>query len=222
MINVLFQKKGFTLAEILITIVIIGVISALTIPLLIQKTKEKETIAALHKAYSGLQKALYSVQAKEGEMSVWEIPDAGQSERAEALAKYIIPKMNVTKVCGTGTGCFPDTTYKYLNGENWTDIDSRTDLYKFVLADGMSVAIKLYETSSANSQGFFVDVNGFKPPNTRGKDEFVFLLDTKTNLLSPYGKKKDEDTIKSDCSKTGKGNYCAAYVFKYNKMDYLE
>ncbi|MCR5261787.1 MAG: prepilin-type N-terminal cleavage/methylation domain-containing protein [Candidatus Gastranaerophilales bacterium] len=217
----MLNKNAFTLAEILITIVIIGIIAAATIPVMINKTNQIETMTALNKSYSLIQKALYAAQAKHGGISVWEIPETGNAARAEALANYILPHIHVMKVCGTGSGCFPNTTYKYLNGSEWSNIDQRTDLYKFVMNDGISVAIKMYDDASPNSQGFFVDVNGFKLPNTRGKDEFVFVLDTKTNMIQPYGKLLDDSEIKTNCSKTGDGSYCSTYVLRYNKLDYL-
>ena len=40
-------RKGFTLAEVLITLVIIGVIAALMIPALMNKTNEQETVVAV-------------------------------------------------------------------------------------------------------------------------------------------------------------------------------
>ena len=212
-------KKGFTLAEVLITIVVIGIIAAATIPVMINKTNQIETMTALNKTYSLIQKALYAAQAKHGGISVWEIPATGNAERAEAFANYILPHIHVAKICGTGRGCFPNTTYKYLNGSEWSNIDERTDLYKFVINDGIAVAIKMYDTPG--SQGFFVDVNGFKLPNTRGKDEFVFVLDTNTCMIQPYGKLLDDSEIKTNCSKTGNGNYCSTYILRYNKLDYL-
>lgn len=52
------MKKAFTLAEVLITLGIIGVIAALTLPGLIQGYRKKVTETALKKAYSQLSQAL--------------------------------------------------------------------------------------------------------------------------------------------------------------------
>ncbi len=49
--------SGFTLAEVLITLGIIGVVAALTMPSVINNYKEKETIAKLKKTYSVLSQA---------------------------------------------------------------------------------------------------------------------------------------------------------------------
>ncbi len=51
------MKKGFTLAEVLITLGIIGVVAALTLPSLVAKYKEKQYVTALKKAVSILDNA---------------------------------------------------------------------------------------------------------------------------------------------------------------------
>ncbi|MDR1327072.1 MAG: prepilin-type N-terminal cleavage/methylation domain-containing protein [Heliobacteriaceae bacterium] len=51
------KKKAFTLAEVLITLGIIGVVAALTIPSLIAKHKEKETVSKLKNIFSTLSNA---------------------------------------------------------------------------------------------------------------------------------------------------------------------
>lgn len=52
-------KYGFTLAEVLITLGIIGVVAAMTMPSLIASHKEKETVSKLKKVYSTLSNAFY-------------------------------------------------------------------------------------------------------------------------------------------------------------------
>ena len=52
------KKSGFTLAEVLITLVIIGVIAAMTIPTLLSNTNKQETKTALKKAMSIINQAI--------------------------------------------------------------------------------------------------------------------------------------------------------------------
>lgn len=59
------MKKAFTLAEVLITIGIIGVIAALTIPALINKTNKKELETAFKKQYSTLQQAIMMIKTED-------------------------------------------------------------------------------------------------------------------------------------------------------------
>ena len=53
-------KNGFTLAEVLITLVIVGVIASMTIPTLVHRYKKQEVASKLKKFYSGMQQALNS------------------------------------------------------------------------------------------------------------------------------------------------------------------
>ena len=52
------RKNAFTLSEVLITLVIIGVIAAITVPSLMNNTNAEEYRASLKKAISGLNQAL--------------------------------------------------------------------------------------------------------------------------------------------------------------------
>ena len=55
-------SKGFTLAEVLITLGIIGVVAAMTLPALIQKNQDKELISRTKKVYSELTNTLLLAQ----------------------------------------------------------------------------------------------------------------------------------------------------------------
>ena len=53
--NIIMSKSGFTLAEVLITLGVIGVVAAMTMPSLVAHYKEKQTVVALKKFYSILE-----------------------------------------------------------------------------------------------------------------------------------------------------------------------
>lgn len=53
-----FMKKGFTLAEVLITLGIIGVVAAMTMPSLIQNYRKKEATTRIKKFYSMMSQAV--------------------------------------------------------------------------------------------------------------------------------------------------------------------
>ena len=65
------KKSAFTLAEVLITLGIIGVVAALTIPSLIQKYEEKQTVSQVKKAYSEISQAYMSAVQGEGTPDNW-------------------------------------------------------------------------------------------------------------------------------------------------------
>lgn len=62
---------GFTLAEVLITLGIIGIVAAMTLPVLIANHREKQKVTQLKKVYSVLQQAFLLAQSKHGESKYW-------------------------------------------------------------------------------------------------------------------------------------------------------
>lgn len=228
------KKVAFTLAEVLITLGIIGVVAALTIPSLVQKYQEKQTVSALKKAYSTLQSAYTMAVQEYGTPANWNISVTAQG--ASNLISPFVPYLNVQKKCiGTSAsdyeGCMPNLKYKYLNGNEWANLNSIDTEQKVVLADG---ALLSAEVSSADCSGvynvtlpnkgicglFYVDINGFKKPNQQGKDLFIFWV-TKSGII-PLGLPQDAaSTFVAQCKMTASGNACAAWVIQNENMDYL-
>ena len=78
------MKKGFTLAEVLITLGIIGIVAAMTLPAVVQKKQKLETSARLKKFYSTMQQAIIYSETENGEMQTWTIETGGSNvDRAE-------------------------------------------------------------------------------------------------------------------------------------------
>ncbi len=69
--TLLRKKAAFTLAEVLITLGIIGVVAALTLPSLIQNYHEKQRVTQLKKAYSVMQNAFLMAQEEYGDVTDW-------------------------------------------------------------------------------------------------------------------------------------------------------
>ena len=93
---------GFTLAEVLITLGIIGIIAAMTIPNLVKKWEERAIISKYKKMYSTLANAYYMAVADNGNPEHWAL-----SDRA-SLLKIFEPYLNVTERCYDKRGCVSD------------------------------------------------------------------------------------------------------------------
>ena len=182
------SRKGFTLAEVLITLAIVGIIAVLTIPTLISNYKKKQTVAKLKQTYSVLSQAISMAQVNRGDMSTYDLgyfykvssKDSSFS-REEYLTNffqnYIKPYVKVAK----------DYGYK-IGTVNFDYVRSHPDYY-FKLQSGALVAITFatgcynhLPEGGCDSQGsyyhsliFWVDLNGFDPPNYQGKD--IFLME---------------------------------------------
>ena len=69
------KRNAFTLAEVLITLGIIGVVAAMTLPTLIQKYQDKSDYTHLKKIYSQLLQATLSLEQEYGPVEGWEWTD---------------------------------------------------------------------------------------------------------------------------------------------------
>lgn len=97
---------GFTLAEVLITLAIIGVVAAMTLPTLIQNKQDKELIVRTKKLYSDLSNALVLAQKDLdviGDNSVL----FNTTDSSYEVAKKLGPYLNAVKVCNNknDSGC---------------------------------------------------------------------------------------------------------------------
>lgn len=221
---------GFTLVEVLITLGVIGVIAALTIPQLVARQQEQAIVSQLKKVHSTLSNAYTLAVQENGTPENWGL----DSSVAPMLAK-LKPYLSVDKDCINGSkGCFPEgITYRYLspaNG-NWVLADD-AGYPKLRLADGtLLLALQVDSSTCGISRGnshalqsvcgrYMVDVNGYKNPNQFGIDSFEFHL-TKDGIV-PLGTSL-ETTFRflpsGYCG--GYGISCTAWIIYNENMEYL-
>lgn len=97
------MKKGFTLSEVLITLAIIGVVAAMTIPTLVVSYQKKMTAVRVKKAYAELVQAIKLSEAYNGNMQSWDFGVTNSiDETREFLGKYILPYYKNYRECSTG------------------------------------------------------------------------------------------------------------------------
>lgn len=157
------MRKAFTLAEVLITLSIIGVVAAMTLPTLIQKQERKEYSVRLKKFYSMMSQAILLAENEFGEIENWsrsgnltdDDPElAGQKNFAHTRDywnKYYAPYIKTLKI------------------ERSTNNLNRNA--KIYLADGSTI-----DGWNGGCFSFSYDVNGDKKPNMLGLDNFLFHI----------------------------------------------
>ncbi|MDD3594602.1 MAG: type II secretion system protein [Candidatus Gastranaerophilales bacterium] len=220
------NTKAFTLAEVLITLLVIGVLAMTTIPSLLQSWEERETITKLKKTYSILQQAYQLAVVENGSPSTW----TNNTYYLRELRPFL-------KLADTGGVfqhcCFYDGNYKYLDGR---EISTWGSLYKInwdklLLIDG--VALLTFSTDATCSLDSYIsnpstcaiimaDINGAKPPNQNGKDCFYFGLTEKG--IIPLGGNSPGMLFShnSYCrSISSSGFSCARWVIERGNMEYL-
>ena len=91
------RKVAFTLAEVLITIGVIGVVAALTLPTLIQNYKKQVVATRLEKFYSTINQAIKMSELTYGEREQWFVDSSDFEKNKQWFDKYIAPNMNIIK-----------------------------------------------------------------------------------------------------------------------------
>lgn len=223
--NLFTFKPAFTLAEVLITLGIIGIVAAMTIPTLIQKNFEKQTVTKLRETQSILAQAMKMAEEEYGDPSGWGLTGAN-SESAVIIAKNLKPYLKLAADCGVNDSkyaCVSKNQYKRLNGENHGDYAiSRNDCYKIALLNGSSIWWRAtYGVGEDRLITFWIDVNGKYQPNMYGKDLFVFVYEKSSNSIKPHGSNKKDDYWENSCKKNSTGFGCAYYVLQNQNMNYL-
>ncbi len=166
----LFLKKGFTLAEVLITLGIIGVVAAMTMPVLVQNYKRIETASRLKKFYSMMNQAIKLSELDNGDADTWTKADTQTDEEGntDGDAQNVVVKDFFMKYLA------PYIKYvKYEDGKNIIDADGNKDTVTpaIYFVDGSSVAIW-----NGGCMDFIYDVNGKRNPNEAGRDQFRFIM----------------------------------------------
>ena len=167
------MKKGFTLAEVLITLAIIGVVAALTIPTVIANYNQKAQYTAFMKSYNTLQNAFTLGMTQNGNPAI-NFDNATEKDYEDFFNDYFAKNLKVAASCkGNPDACVSaNTPIRYLNGEL---IGENASLHGFagaypsvLLQDGSLVVYNHGDAYVA------VDTNGGKAPNTFGRDLFLF------------------------------------------------
>ena len=178
--NYLPDKCAFTLAEVLITLGIIGIVAAMTMPTLLANYRKKQTVTQLKKAYSEIQQALKLSEAQNGELSGWSVVDTHESKEQFAN-DYFIKYFKILKKCiPSSEECF--SNIKNINGTEIT-LGSLDPLgrYSFIAASGYSI---LFWTHAGGNGGWvYVDIDGpQKGEGIFGKDIFPFIMQFDENF----------------------------------------
>lgn len=210
--NILRKSYGFTLAEVLITLGIIGVVVAITIPGLITTHQKKVTVTKLQRAISILNQAYRLSYDENGEATAQEAKDMGADEY---FKKYWEPYIKVARYCKNYNDCGYNryNPYKTPSGASLAVAvnNSRAKFYTF---DGFFYMI-MVDSGNPDSviinTNIYLDINGEQGPNIMGRDVFLlnrYVDDKKGGFIQPECYNYTEANIKTRCTSTNP--YCCA------------
>ena len=164
------RSAAFTLAEVLVTLGIIGVVSAMTVPTLMQNYQRQSYVTQLHKTYNEFSQAILRFQTDRNAVNLTEAGLTSQEVCNNLMTSYF----KTTQTCENSlTPCFADS-YKTLQGGT-IDFNINTS---YVLASGASVRFMYAQVGNGINKiaNITVDVNGKKGPNILGRDLFWMAL----------------------------------------------
>ena len=171
---------AFTLSEVLVTLGIIGVVSALTIPTLMKNHQRQINAIQLKKVYSELSQAFKEEITESKTVSLIEAGTfyGGNKNKVKGFFSNHFSK---SKLCDTFKECFP-ASYKRLDGVPVSL--SYSDVACAVLADGAAVCIRYFMDGSDDTWKIIIDTNGKQGPNIIARDFFVAKVTMFGEVLS--------------------------------------
>jgi len=207
-------KRAFTLAEVLVTLGIIGVVAAMTIPALNSKIQKVQLESSFKVTYARLTQMLKAIEADYGSV-------ANVASTEEELLMLFHRYSAGSTICKKGESagkCWPNYWFT-LRG---TRISSTENVSILVLANGASLNLNCF-SATCTSQAELkepigcvrlrVDTNGMKLPNRMGYDIFDFYV-TYEGLI-PRG---DARTTAPENNLDGWGK--ASYLLRNGRIDY--
>lgn len=233
------KKRGFTLAEILIALTIVGVIAAITIPTLATENKKKVWANSLSSAVSNIENAMTTYLVTEGEYSLsdtkaWKeySTDLGndkalgkkfglkkKAELADSYYEKVYP-INPNKEAITLSSIGIKGAAYETNSDITYFIETEDGEEKNLILDGCRLEKRVATIG--------IDVNGKKGPNRIGRDIFAYVLGS-DGYLFPYGSTDlnlydntaEENDTNCSVSSSSHGLQCSGRLANNGyKMDY--
>lgn len=193
--KILNRKSAFTLAEVLVTLGIIGVVSSMTLPTLMKNHQRQVYVTQLHKVYNEISQAVDMYVTNNNYVSFGE---SRLRNNTVELNKFINSHFKVAKDCGKYyTPCFA-SSYSNLNGNSYGFESSYTNKC-FTLSSGAAICftveedmiedesvdeylLPVHQIGQGEILAVDVDINGQQGPNIFGRDAFSFSIDSRGNI----------------------------------------
>lgn len=178
------MKRGFTLAEVLLAVGIVGLLAVLIVPVIVTKYQNRTFKLLYDREVNGIESAVNNLAVAENKVSFFHTimyRDSDPQSYGDNSGMFLKKYLRVTKYCGDSNGnCFASKYYKYDN----KDKVQYTPEYKGACAslkNGVSVCI--IPQIGANKIKGIIDINGPKGPNVYGTDLKDFVIESKTRQV---------------------------------------
>lgn len=184
------KERGFTLAEVLITLGIIGIVATMVIPSLMTKMTTKEFEASAKSSYSNISQAVTSLRQENGSGNFNSVYTTDKEFFDDIAPKFRYTE-KIDDAAQAQAKCGTSPTYNLKSGRNILNVDVTACLKLnngsfLMLANvvgGGGVTPNMPTCSDTPTDPaiapcalLFVDSNGLKPPNTLPKDVSIVSI----------------------------------------------
>lgn len=220
------KKQGFTIAEILITMGIIGIVASLTIPPLASSYQKQSYASSLSVAVADFENAVSTLMMQEDATSIFDLEAwrlggltggaEGSDDDCQAFVGNI-RTLNITNFNSDANSIYVEPV-KAFNGDELENGGLLSNKVALFTKKGIIYSINVptrneainddYNEYDAYAEGInlfmraaeiVIDVNGVKKPNRFGRDLFAFIL-SEDGKLYPYGSKDVECLLSEGAS----------------------
>lgn len=202
------KSKGFTLAEVLITITILGVIALLAVPALLTNIQKAKAGPALMRAISILDNAnsLMFVEREIYNFSETCYGENGEGYVAQCFVPFVQEQIGASQDA-------QEISYMPFTGEG----DPLVLSNGFTAKNGFTY---YFDTENEDEAGIIamIDINGISGPNTIGKDLFyTYISYAQNGKVIPHGSRVDESSAgawEGNCDADGVNDaqFCAGSI----------
>ncbi|MBO6087883.1 type II secretion system protein [bacterium] len=199
------MKKAFNLSEILITLGIIGVVSALTLPTVIKNYQKYTTVNQLKKVYTVLNQAFKMSEIDNDIYENWDKVEAiGIVEYSQ---KYWQHYLKVIKICSNYTDCGYSEALPWMNAINSVKTQKSIGEKSFIINDGTLI------TFNTAGDAIHIDLNAGAGPNRYGRDLFTFYIYNK-GVIAAGSHSNPNDYCNKTRTEGNNGEWCSGKIVK--------
>ena len=235
------KNKAFTLAEVLITLTILGIVAILTVQTIENVYKKKTLVAQLQKTYALVAGAVQKLMSDEMAVDLentyirgfYDYSEDSYSVRYGSFENFFKTYFRIVEDCGVPQNefsekCFGDK-YTTLNGATISKNLLFSSKYCVVVNSGATICASQASSNyrerrnyGPKAHGYFdvtVDVNGPDKPNKAGRDVFTFSIYTDGKVSESYNSRRPERCL--DPAGQSYGSGCLTRIHDNGwKMDY--
>lgn len=168
------KNSAFTLSEVLITLGVIGVVAALTVPNLVKNYQQEAQITQLRKVVNDIQSAVDMIMTEENKS---DFTKTSVFKDTNGIDTFIKTYFKVSKTCSGKTDCFAEKYSNISKSKSEALSTCPDNSYVYILANSASLCViptNLY---------IHVDINGLGKPNIAGRDKFFLAVDSNGNVI---------------------------------------